>query len=452
MRLHKLGPAVAAVALAMLALPAGALARKHPSPNGRCRIDINVAPRQITAGDSVLVFGRLRCGGRASDAGKVVKLFQHERGGPGFTLVGTTTTDVRGFYELQPPDVITNRAFFVRSHGAQSGRRAVRVAAEVTLEGPPEGTQILTGAPNKVTFSGKVSPADAGAIVVLQRQNAVTGDEWHRIDRGVVAPDGTFTIVHTFVVPGDANIRVLVRSQGRNIPSPSNVLTYEISQAQNPALTIQASADPISFGQAVTISGTLKGGVKAPVTLLARTDQQGFAPVAQTTTDAAGNYAFPPQAPVNSTFYEVIGSGACVKVPCPFQPKSIVSAVLYEGVKDVLTAQVSQTTIQAGGTLTFSGAVAPNHTGHVIYLERQNASGDGFHVVQVGRVTAGSVYSIAHVVYVPGTKVFRVMVPGGPENEGAASQPFVIDVTPAPAAALQQEGPENSSLPSEGEA
>jgi hypothetical protein len=438
MRLQKLLPAIAAVALAMLAVPTGALARKHPSPGGRCRININVAPRQITAGDSVLVFGRLHCRRRVGDAGKVVKLFQHERGVPGFTLVGSTTTDVGGFYELQPPNVVTNRAFFVRSHGAQSGRRAVRVAAEVTLTGPPEGTQILTGPANKVTFTGTVSPADAGALVVLQRQNAVTGDEWHRIDRGVVAPGGTFTIVHTFVVPGNANIRVLVRSQGRNIPSPSNVLTYEISQAQNPALTINASANPIAFGQAVTISGVLAGGAKVPVTLLARTDQQGFAPVAQTTTDAVGNYAFPPQAPVNSTFYEVQGAGKT-------------SAVLYEGVKDVLTAQVSQTTIEAGGTLTFSGAVAPDHTGHVIYLERQNASGDGFHVVQVGRVMAGSVYSIAHTVYVPGTKVFRVMIPGGPENEGAASQPFVVNVTPAPASALKQEGPGNTSLPAEGD-
>jgi hypothetical protein len=437
-RLHKLLPAMAIATLAMLALPTGALARKHPSPGGRCRININIAPRQITAGDSVLVFGRLRCR-HAGAAGKVVKLFQHERGVPGFTLVGSTTTDVRGFYELQPSGVVTNRAFFVRSHGAQSGRRAVRVAAEVTLSGPPEGTQILTGPANKVTFTGTVTPADAGAIVVLQRQNAVTGDEWHRIDRGVVAPDGTFTIVHTFVVPGNANIRVLVRSQGRNIPSPSNVLTYEISQTQNPALTIQASADPIVFGQAVTISGTLEGGVKVPVTLLARTDQQGFAPVAQTTTDGVGNYAFPPQAPVNSTFYEVQGAGKT-------------SAVLYEGVKDVLTAQVSQTTIEAGQTLTFSGALAPDHTGHVIYLERQNASGVGFHVVQVATVNPGSVYSIAHTVYVPGTKVFRVKIPGGPENEGAASPPFVINVTPAPAAALKQEGPGNTSLPAEGEA
>jgi RNA polymerase sigma factor (sigma-70 family) len=179
-------------------------------------------------------------------------------------------------------------------------------------------------------------------------------------------------------------------------------------------------------------------GVHAPVTLLAHTDRQGFAPVAQATTDASGNYAFPAQAPVNSTFYEAQGAGRT-------------SAVLYEGVKDVLTAQVSQTTIEAGQTLTFSGALAPDHTGHVVYLERQNASGTGFHVVQVATVNPGSVYSIAHTVYVPGTKVFRVMIPGGPENEGAASQPFVINVTPAPASALE-EGPESASLPAEGEA
>jgi hypothetical protein len=369
-----------------------------------------------------------------------VKLFEHSFGTPGFTLVQSTVTDGHGFYELTQTGVEVNSSFYVRSRGAQSGRRRVRVEAQVTLSGPPEGTQLFTGAPNKVTFTGTVNPADIGARVILQRQNALTGNEWHRIDTGTVVPEGTkgsFTIVHTFVVPGDANLRVLVRGQGRNVPSLSNTLTYEISQAQNPALTINASADPISYGQSVTISGTLAGGVKMPVTLLAHTDRQSFAPVAQVSTDGSGNYSFPAQAPVNSTFYEVQGAGKT-------------SAVLYEGVKDVLTAQVSQTTIRAGQALTFSGTVAPDHTGHIIYLERQNASGDGFHVVQVTTVGAGSMYSIVHKVYDPGTKVFRVKIPGGPENEGAVSAPFTIQVIPVPASALAPEAPGNSSPPSEG--
>ena len=127
------------------------------------------------------------------------------------------------------------------------------------------------------------------------------------------------------------------------------------------------------------------------------------------------------------------------------------SAVLYEGVKDVLTAAVSQSTIQAGQTLTFTGTVAPDHTGHIVYLERQNVGNGNFHVVEVATVGAGSAYSIAHMVYAAGTKVYRVRIPGGPENEGAASAPFTIQVTPAPAAALTPEGPGNSGLPAEGE-
>lgn len=445
MRTFRLVPAVAAAATLLALAPAGASAHRHRSPNGHCRVKLNVAPRQITAGDSVVAFGRLICTRRVHAAGQAVKLFEHSSGTPGYTLVQITTTDARGFYEFTLTGVQTNSSFYVRSHRAQSQHSHVRVAAQVTLSGPPEGTQLLTGRPNQVTFTGTVTPADAGARVVLQRQNAVTGNEWHRIDVGRVGPEGAFSITHTFIVPGDANLRVLVRSHRRNVSSPSNVLTYEISQAQNPELTINASSDPIVYGQSVTISGVAAGVANMPVTLLAHTARQhGFAPVAEATTGASGEYAFPAQSPINSTYYQVRTGG---KVASGGKE----SAVLYEGVKDLLTAQVSQSTIQAGQALTFSGTVAPDHTGHIIYLERQNTSGGGFHVAEVATVGAGSAYSIVHTVYAPGTKVFRVRIPGGPENASAASAPFTIQVTPAPASSLKQEAPGNSTQPAEGE-
>jgi hypothetical protein len=101
--------------------------------------------------------------------------------------------------------------------------------------------------------------------------------------------------------------------------------------------------------------------------------------------------------------------------------------------------------------VTFSGTVAPDHTGHVIYLERQNAHGSGFHVVQVAFVGAGSTSSIVHRLYDPGVKVLRVFIPGGPENQGAASPPFAIAVTPAPPSTLVPEAPGNSTVPLEGQ-
>jgi hypothetical protein len=457
MRLRKLAPAfVAATSLLALA-PAAASAHKHPSPFGRCSINIRVAPRQIVASEQVEVKGRLVCNRHALAGGQIVTLYEHVAGTAGYVPAKSTTTNMNGFYELSSAALTANTSFYVRSHGAQSGHKKARVAAQVTLIGPPEGTQILTGAPNQQTFSGTVTPTDVGARVILQRENAVTGNEWHRIGIGQVVAGGTYSITHTFRVPGDASIRVLVRSDGLNIPSASTPLEYEISQAQNPSLTISSSADPISYGQPVTISGVVAGAPAShPVTLWARTvHQHGFAPVDEATTDASGNYSFAAQSPVNSTLYRVGTSAPGCSTAPPLvkacKARQLKSAVLYEGVKDVLTAQVSASTVQAGQALTFSGIVAPDHTGHVIYLERQNAAGTGFHVVQVGYVLPGSAYSIVHQVYVPGTKVFRVEIPGGPDNGRAISQLFTIQVTPAPASALTPEAPNNSSQPSEGQ-
>src|ERR1700722_614213 len=137
-----------AVAASLLGLFAtGASAFKHSSPTGRCRISIEVIPQtRITAGDPVVIFGRLTGSGHASAAGQVVRLFHHLRGGaPGFTYVQSTTTDANGAYQFQRADgvVETSRIWHVRSHGAESANRGVRVAAQVKLSGPPEGTQIL---------------------------------------------------------------------------------------------------------------------------------------------------------------------------------------------------------------------------------------------------------------------------------------------------------------------
>ncbi len=93
MRSMKLVTTLAAAAISLALGASGAAAAKHPSPNGRCEVNINVAPRQIDAGDSLVVFGRLRCRGRSSRgaADKTVKLLEHTPGTPGFTIVQSTT-------------------------------------------------------------------------------------------------------------------------------------------------------------------------------------------------------------------------------------------------------------------------------------------------------------------------------------------------------------------------
>ena len=270
MRSIKLLPTLAAAATLLALGPAGAwasgrTAEKHSSPNGRCSVNINVVPRQITAGDSVVVFGRLRCRGR-SPTGRPARrssCSSTSSGTPGFVVAQTTTTDVRGFYEFTVAGVAEQqrllRALARRSQRTpdRQGRRA----------GDPLRSAGRHAAVHRRRQQGDLhghrhprpTPARAWSCSARTRPPATngTGSIWARS-----ASDGSYSITHTFVVPGDANIRVLVRSQRRNIPSPSNVLTYEISQAQNPSLTIQASADPISYGQSVTISGTVAAGAR----------------------------------------------------------------------------------------------------------------------------------------------------------------------------------------------
>ncbi len=447
MRSIKLTVAIVAAAASLTLASAAASARvvheRHAHRHGgACHVTLNVAPRLVTSGESVLAFGRLRCVSAGEEASQTVTLYQSSVTAPGFGVAGTTTTDANGYYQVTASNLTTNSVFYVTAGTAQSGHRGVRVAAQVTLSGPPEGvvpTALRTGRHNSVTFTGAVSPADGGAQVVLQRQNAIKGNEWHRIGFGTVGKEGSFTIPHTFVVAGDANIRVVVRSGKRNVASPSNVLSYEIVQAQNPQLTIESSANPISYGQTATISGNVAGAPNTPVQLLARSAQQtGFTQVGEAETDGSGHYAFAPQTPLVSTFYRVQGAGKK-------------SAVLYEGVKYVLTAGASATTVQSGQAVTFSGTVTPDETGHVIYLERENSAGTGFHVIETGTVSAGSTYSIAHTFYNVGTSVVRIKIPGGPLNGTTDSTPFTITVTPTPSASLLPEAPGNSTQPPEGQ-
>ncbi|MGA2321310.1 MAG: hypothetical protein ABSG95_11320 [Solirubrobacteraceae bacterium] len=455
MRSIKLVPALAAMAALLTLAPAGALAapkragkpkalKQHglASPKGGCRLKIIVLTPTIEAGEAASLSGRLSCTPAASEAHQTVTLVQRAVGAAAPNSVQSAVTEANGSYQFTTSPLNMNTFVYASLGSLRSGRREIGVAARVTLKASKEGPQLYTGRRNTVIFSGTVSPADASAIVSLQREASVSANEWQRIGLGSVGPHGEYSIPHTFSVPGDANIRVLVHSEHRNIPSPSNELSFFINQTENPQLTILSAADPIFWGQSVTIQGKLAGvTVSTPVTLLAHTRGDAFAAVAEAMSNPSGEYTFPTQSPTSSTFYQVKGAG-----------KS--SAVLYEGVKYLLTAEVSQTTVTAGQPLTFKGAVSPGHEGHLIYLEAQNPFGaraGTFHVIQVATVGKESSYSFLHTIYNAGTKVFRVKIPGDPGNAGAASTPFTITVNPATAGSLVSPAPGNSSMPPEGQ-
>jgi hypothetical protein len=429
MRASRLIPALLAVSALLVLAPAGATARpaQHKSnatAKGRCRLSLHVEPHTITAGEPVQLFGQLQCPGGGTE-GQPVTIYERTGGLPIFKIISTQTTAAGGFYSLVVSTITTDAQFYARATGARSANKTVKVAPVVHLEGPPEKTPLLTGPKNKVLFKGTVVPADVGAEVVLQREAATSFEEWGVIQRGVVGAGGVFTFLHRFVAPGEANIRAVVRPhrpftvRGVSVP-----LSYVINQTQNPNLTIESAADPIPYGTPTTIKGVLKGGSGQTITLLSRKKGAAkFTLFGTTVAGGAGEYKFV-QVPLVNTFYRVTGAGQN-------------SAILFEGVKYILTSGVSPKAIQSGQSITVSGTVTPAHAGKPVYLERENVFGGGFHVADVGTVGATGTYSIVHFVFGPGKPVFRVHVAGDPENQGVSSPVFTIDVAQAPLASLQ---------------
>jgi hypothetical protein len=433
--------------------------RIHPNltPAHGCHNSLELLSRVVHEGTPATALGKLSCAVKTEEENQAVKLYERNAGTATFTEVGSGTTDETGEYKIESTAITSNSVLYALAGGIRSPLRPVHVIAEVKLEGPTEG--VLFTAPFgrrhsiPALFKGTVTPSEAlshhekGAIVVLQRQNALTGNGWLDIGEARVSSTGAFTIPHDFVVPGPANIRVVVLATRFNVTSPSNILNYEISQAENPALTITSTHDPISYGQSTTIEGVLAGAKEGtPVTLLSRTAHTPgkFTDVTKTTTGAGGKYVFPSQSPTGGTFYKVNGGGQ-------------VSAQLFEAVKYVLTAGVAPgTTVKQGETLTFSGTVEPGVAKHLVYLEREDSGGGGFHVVAIGEETTETApgskvfdYTISYVAETVGTGKYLVRIPGDPQNGTTASEPFTIQVLPSPPSALKPLTP--PTLPSNGQ-
>ena len=403
--------------------------KPRASVRGSCQVSLQASSSRITAGETVTLRGQLLCASGMSAADEPVTIYQRQvpAGASGSSDLGTATTEADGSFQFTPTAFSTSSIFVARFPTAHNARTVVKVAPVVTIDGAAaaraqlltSGHRRLTAAgTNRLTVTGTVSPAATGAHVALQGEYAATGEQWHVLAIGFVGPEGHYSLAHSFKSPGEVSIRVVVHPNGPNLAAASKPLSYVVSQAQNPQLTIQTSADPISFGQSVTITGVAAGAARQAVMLLARTRGHAFVAVAKDTTDGSGVYTFT-ASPVQSTSYRVMSI-------------TTASTGLFVGVKYLLTPGVSPTTVQAGQQLTFSGTLVPAHVGQVVYLEREKASGIDFGPVAVGAVDAASSYLLAHTFYDVGTCVMRIRVPATPETQMSTSEPFTISVTPSP--------------------
>jgi len=410
---------LAAVLYALVVVVVPGVAGAAPQHNHG--LTINATPNPIDAGDGVLIYGQLN---NPPVAGQKITLFHHISGShQGFTPISKTTTDSHGFYEFTRAEgiVLTNRSWFVREagiHGIHSHTVHERVAALVSLS--PSTANADTRQP--IVFSGHVTPNHAGQRVFLQEQKG-NSDDWRTLRVGILGPGSNYSIPYAWRVPGPHVVRVVIRTDLRNIRGESDPVTVTIQQAQIPDFTINSSDPLITFGQSATISGTLfQPGTTTPepntlVGLFGRTAHGQFHGISAGATDANGHYSFL-VSPLRNMIYVVRTT----------LPPHRHTAALFEGVRDTVTFSSSSSTSTVGGQVTFSGTVTPDKSGHVVYLQKQGPDGD-WHNVEVRLVQSDASFQFTWTFGSAGTKLFRARIPGGPANLGGASAPVTITVT-----------------------
>jgi hypothetical protein len=410
-------PALLLTMLAVAAAPTIAGARVH-------RLTINASPNPIITGEEVLIYGQLNS---QHSANKQIVLWHRVPPAQVFTPVQVTKTNRFGFYEFTRAEGVipTNRSWFVTSPGGFQSRAVnERVAAAVTLT----ADQTTADTNHPIVFSGQVSPNHAGEQVLLQSQEGLTGDEWRTIGHGMLDANSRYSITHRFAIPAERDVRVVFRGDIRNTKAESDTVAVTVQQTQNPQFTINSSAPIIDDGQSATLSGVLYKptpvvtpqvpGAPDPnvnVTLYAHGHGQLFQAVAQTTTNALGQYSFGQMPSQNEVYIVRVTS----------KPGRH-TAQLFEGVRDVVSIQASSTTSEVGQTVTFTGGVTPDKTGHVIHLQRRGPDGD-WHNVKKAVVHPGSIYKFTWKFGSPGVKHFRVLIQGGPVNLDGHSAP--VDIT-----------------------
>jgi hypothetical protein len=423
MRLRLTVLACALVACVGMAAPAAAGA----APVHNRGLTIHVVPNPIIAGEAVLIYGQLR---GPDHANQVIRLYHRINPAPRFTLIGTTRTNSLGQYEFSRAENIvdTNRSWFVRGPGLSHSRTVhERVAALVSLAASaPAG---FTRHP--LVFSGHVTPGHAGSPVVLQAENAA-GTAWHTLKRGRVGAGSDYNISYAWRVPGAYDIRVLFPGDRRNVSAPSDPVTVLIQQTEVPDFTITTSDPIVPNGQSVTISGVLdQAGTTTPepgtsVSLFGRLPRATrFKEITTTTTGTDGSYNFLNVKSATNELYQVRTTFAPMRH----------SAVLFEGVQNVVTMQASSQTSSVDGHITFTGSVSPDKAGHVIYLEKLGKD-NNWHIVEARFVNPASTFTFGWTFGTAGTKAFRARITGAPVNVGGASSPVTIDVTQAPLSAL----------------
>lgn len=195
----------------------------------------------------------------------------------------------------------------------------------------------------------------------------------------------------------------------------------------NQGLTIHVAPKPIIAGEGVLIYGQLDSNPVAGQHIVLyhhlALSGRGFTKIGEITTDAHGFYEFTRAEGVVETNRSWYVREAGIH--------AIHSRTVREKVAALVSLTADETTVDTRRPVTFSGHVDPNHRFQRVVLQVQKGATDDWRTIKVGRLDAGSDYSITDRFRLPGQRAVRVLFRGDARNARGVSDPVTIIVQQA---------------------
>jgi hypothetical protein len=172
----------------------------------------------------------------------------------------------------------------------------------------------------------------------------------------------------------------------------------------------------------VVISGTLTATAAGGVWVVLWREvagQSSFHQLAQTTTDASGQYTFTLKrgtVMANQALYVTSGS--------------LRSATLDQEVRALVALAASTRTVAAGQPVVLRGHVTPRHAGEMVLIEeRSGGPARPWHVIARARLSSGSSYSLSHRFAQAGKSQLRAVLQLDARNLASTSPAVTLTVT-----------------------
>jgi len=402
-------------------------------------ITATATPRQQFVGHDITIAGQLTANG-APVADGVVKLYSDGTGL--WHSVGDTTTNERGgfAFRVTQPGAGT-RSFKVAYAGSPTHEPSVSDELSVTYVTIPTAIT-ATASPRQqfvgrdVTITGTLT-ADGTPVAEAPITLFNAADAIERVSIANTTTDASGQYKFTLTATAPSHHIYVVRAPGARSYAPVQSAEISVTYVTIPT-TITATASPRQqvVGHDVTITGRLLADgtpvAAAPVILYNADDIIERVSIANTTTDASGDYQFTltDTAPSHHTY---VARSPGDSTSAPVQSAEI--SVTYVTIPTAITATASQRQQFVGRDVTITGTLTADGTPVAeasVTLYKTDAA-ENVHVATTTTDAAGH-YQFTLTATAPSYHTYVVHAPSSPTHEPSVSDELSVTYVTIPTA------------------